>query len=116
MREDKARPSFSSLITHHSLEVVGQVVARLVLDEEAVFLAQGFDGLGRHARYQQVLAFESAGHDRADADDAAGWYHASRRDANLRADVGQLAYLDGARALPVVSPEGGVAPAEDGAA
>src|SRR5215218_474486 len=80
------------------LEVVGQVVPRLVLDEEAVALAQGFDGLRRDARYQQVLAFEFAGHDRADADDAAGWYHASRRDANLRADVGQLPNLYRARA------------------
>src|SRR5690349_2332774 len=89
----------SAFIVHHSLDVVWQVVARLALDEKAVFLAQGLDGLGRHARDKQVLAFESAGHNRADADDAAGWYHASRRDANLRADVGQLAYLYRARAL-----------------
>src|SRR5205085_2347425 len=94
-------------------QVVRHVGARLVLDEEAVFLAERLQGFGRYARDQKVFAFQPPRDDRADADDAAGWYHASRRDANLRADVREFAYLDRERALSVVRPEGRVAPADD---
>src|SRR5947209_1952473 len=103
---EAGRLSFIIRIPHSSLlNVVGQVVTRLVLDEVAVFLSEWLYGFGRYARDQQVLPFEPPRDDRADADDAAGWYHASRRDANLRADVSKLADLDGSRALPVVRPK-----------
>ena len=36
----------------HPLNIVRQVRARLVFDEELVFLAQGLNGLGRDARDQ----------------------------------------------------------------
>src|SRR2546423_7554 len=94
MRNDESRAAFnSSFIIHRSafLDVVRQIGTGFVLDEEAVFLAQGFHGLGRDAGDQEVFAFESPRYARTDADDAAGWYPASRRYANLRADVTQLA-------------------------
>src|SRR3712207_2627008 len=79
--------------------------------------AAGWASRGRSwARRERVLARDAPRPAPADAEDAAGWYHAPRRAANPGPAVGQLADLDGAGPLRVVRPEGGVAPAEDGAA